>query len=65
MARASALSLVQPGLRVVIVTGHAADATERLSRGPHHDLVLHKPVGIADLVRVIDEMARGTARRHG
>jgi CheY-like chemotaxis protein len=55
---AAALSTVQPGLRVAIVTGFADLAASALPRGPNVDVVLAKPVGLVDLIRVVDEMSR-------
>lgn len=55
---AGALASVQPGVRVAVVTGYPDEALDLLPRGGAVDLVLAKPVGIADLVHLVDEMAR-------
>lgn len=55
---AAALTAVQPGLRVAIVTGYPDEALDVLPRDAGVDLVLAKPVGIADLVHLVDELAR-------
>jgi CheY-like chemotaxis protein len=55
---AAAMTTLQPGLRVAIVTGFPEDAAGKLERGPHVDLVLAKPLGIVDLVHIVDEMVR-------
>jgi CheY-like chemotaxis protein len=60
---AAALHAVHPGLRVAVVTGHPRDAVDSLLREAPVDLVLAKPVGMNDLLRVVDEMSRLPARR--
>jgi two-component system cell cycle response regulator CpdR len=55
---AAAMSSLQPGLRVAIVTGFPDDAAATLKRAPTVDIVLAKPLGIVDLVHLVDEMAR-------
>ena len=57
---AGMLSRVQPDLRVAIVTGFPDAAVQTLPRGPNVDVVLAKPLGIADLIHLVDEMARPT-----
>jgi two-component system cell cycle response regulator CpdR len=59
---ATAMSTLRPGLRVAIVTGFPDAAAEKLGRGPNVDLVLAKPLGIVDLVHIVEEMS-STMRR--
>ncbi|KAB2899500.1 MAG: response regulator, partial [Kofleriaceae bacterium] len=54
---AAAISALRPGLRVAIVTGFPEDAAAKLNRGPNVDLVLAKPLGIVDLVHLVEEMS--------
>jgi CheY-like chemotaxis protein len=62
-ALAAALTALHPGLRVAIVTGHAHDAVDALLKEAPVDVVLAKPVGVNDLLRVVDEMSRLPPRR--
>jgi CheY-like chemotaxis protein len=55
---AAEVRTVQPDLKVAIVTAHPDEAIDTQLATGGTDLVLAKPVGIGDLVHVLDELAR-------
>jgi CheY-like chemotaxis protein len=59
---AGALHAIDPDVHVAVITGHADEALDALVVERGVDVVLSKPIGITDLIHVVDELAR---RRHG
>jgi CheY-like chemotaxis protein len=64
---AARLAHTQPGVRVAIVTAHPDHALDELGPGRAVGVVLAKPIGIADLIHLVEEVAApatGAVRPH-
>lgn len=59
---AAALRTIDPGVRVILLTGSAPALTAGRARASGVDTLLHKPIALADLKIAIDAVCRSASR---